>query len=67
MYVSAPPDLAVILARLEVKLDQLLSASNDHEARLRKLEERRWPLPVVAVVCSGLSLIGTAAGIWMAP
>lgn len=30
---------AVILARLEVKLDQLIESSSDHEIRMRKLEE----------------------------
>lgn len=59
------PDLALVLARLEVKLDQLINASSDHEIRLRKLEERRWPLPVVAVVCAGLSMVGTVAGLWV--
>lgn len=37
---TAPPDLPVLLAKMDVKLDQLLSASGDHEARLRKLEEQ---------------------------
>lgn len=32
--------LALMLARLEVKLDQLLETAGDHEARLRKLEEQ---------------------------
>jgi hypothetical protein len=32
------PDLTVTLARLEVKLDQLISSSSDHEIRMRKLE-----------------------------
>lgn len=36
---AAPPDLAVVLARLDVKLDQLILSSGDHEARLRKIEE----------------------------
>lgn len=32
--------VAVILARLEIKLDQALSGVADHEARLRSLESR---------------------------
>lgn len=56
-------DVALVLARLEVKLDHLISVSMDHETRLRALELRRWPLPT-AIVCSGLSMIGTLAGIW---
>lgn len=57
------PDVALVLARLEVKLDQLILVSSDHEVRLRKLEERRWPLTVVACACAGLSLIGTVVGL----
>jgi hypothetical protein len=57
---SAPTDpLALQLARMEVKLDQLLVESGDHEARIRKLEERRWPLPVMSAVCS-LIAVGLA-------
>ncbi|WP_333758794.1 hypothetical protein [Streptomyces sp. ISBFB 2968] len=33
-----PPDLSVTLAKMDVKLDQLLTLSGDHETRLRKLE-----------------------------
>lgn len=57
------PDVALVLARLEVKLDQLIAVSSDHEVRLRKLEERRWPLPVVACAFAGLSLVGTVVGL----
>lgn len=32
--------VAVILARLELKVDQLLKDGSDHEARLRSLESR---------------------------
>ncbi|MEU0398346.1 hypothetical protein ABZ208_37510 [Streptomyces sp. NPDC006208] len=37
---TAPGDLAILFARLEVKLDQLIDASGDHEARIRRLEDR---------------------------
>lgn len=47
--------VAATLARLEVKMDQLLMDANDHEQRLRKLEERRWPIPIVSAVVSVLS------------
>lgn len=58
---SAPVQdpLAIILARMEVKIDQILMDIGDHEQRLRRLEERRWPLPVMAAVFSGLSLLAT--------
>lgn len=52
-----PSELSILLARLEVKLDQLLTVSGDHEARIRNLETRRWPLPVVAVL-TGVAALG---------
>jgi len=47
------PELTVVLARMEVKLDQIIEKSGDHEARLRKLEDpqtsrvanaKNWPV-----------------------
>lgn len=35
---TTTPDLVILLARLEVKLDQALGATSDHESRLRKVE-----------------------------
>lgn len=35
-----PELVAVILARLELKVDQLIAGGNDHEARLRMLETK---------------------------
>lgn len=61
---KAPPELALVMARVEVKLDQVLHLATDHEQRLRKLEERRWPLPVTAVLASAVSLIGSITGVW---
>lgn len=54
---STPDPFAVVLARLEVKLDQLLADTGDHEQRLRRLEERRWPLPVLSAVFSGVAVL----------
>lgn len=54
---TLPDPTAVILARLEIKVDQLLAVSGDHEQRLRKLEERRWPLPVVGAATGALALV----------
>lgn len=54
---TIPDPTAVILARLEIKVDTLLAASGDHEARLRALEARRWPLPVVGAVSGVVSLL----------
>ena len=33
-------DQALTLARIEVKIDTLISASSDHETRLRSLEQK---------------------------
>lgn len=63
--VMTTPDIALILVRLEVKLDHLITESSDHELRLRALETRRWPLQVTAVTCSVLSMIVAAVGVWV--
>jgi len=55
--------LAIILARVEVKLDQLLQDSGDHEQRIRKLEERRWPLPIVSAIVSVAALAIAGIGV----
>jgi hypothetical protein len=64
---TTTPDLAIVLARLEMKVDQLLADASDHETRLRALEahrdDRKWPLPTAAVG-SILALVGTAVGNW---
>lgn len=39
---------AVILARMEVKLDQALTGHADHETRLRQLERKVWAASGVA-------------------
>ncbi|GGR52110.1 hypothetical protein [Streptomyces roseolus] len=58
-----PATVETRLAVLEVKLDQLLelnkSRGEDHENRIRKLEERKFPLPTIAVLVASLSLIAT--------
>lgn len=52
------------LAVLNVKVDQLIEMSKargeDHEARLRRLEERKFPLPTVAVLIALTSLVMAA-------
>ncbi|MFE6223037.1 hypothetical protein [Streptomyces sp. NPDC057854] len=58
-----PATVETRLAVLEVKMDQLLelnkSRGEDHETRIRKLEERKFPLPTIAVLVASLSLIAT--------
>lgn len=48
--------LAVTVARMEGKLDAIITANTDHEARLRSLERWRW------LMTGGASLIGGGAG-----
>lgn len=54
------------LAVLRVKMDQLIrlneTRGEDHETRIRKLEERRFPLQVMAVLISSAALIAAVVG-----
>lgn len=43
---------AIMLARIETKLDTALHQGADHEQRIRALEAARWPLPAAAVLLS---------------
>lgn len=45
--------VAVILARMEVKLDHTLARGDDHEARLRLLEKKVWVASGVAALFAG--------------
>jgi hypothetical protein len=47
---------AVILARMEVKLDQALTGHADHETRIRVLERKVWAAAGFAMA------MGTAGG-----
>ena len=57
------------LAVLRVKMDQLIEMNRargeDHEFRIRKLEERRFPLQVVAVLVSVAALLAAVLGVIM--
>lgn len=44
-----------LLIEMKTKLD----AVPDHENRIRKLEERKFPLPTIAVLVATLSLVAT--------
>lgn len=44
------------LVRIETKLDAALAKNDDHEQRIRKLEQGRWPLPSMAVLVSMAAL-----------
>ena len=45
---------------LGADVKDLITKSDDHEARLRALERGRWPLPALAAVMSIAALILTA-------
>lgn len=55
------------LAVLRVKMDQLIELNKtrgeDHESRIRKLEERRFPLQIMAVLISAAALVAAVVGI----
>ena len=57
------PSVETQLAVIRVKVDQLIELNQkrgeDHEARIRKLEERKFPLPTVAVLISLASFVAT--------
>lgn len=57
-----PESIAIVLARVDVKLDQLLESTGDHEQRLRALETRRWPLPSLSAVIAVTSLATSGLG-----
>lgn len=54
---TAPPPAASAeaLARIEVKVDLLLRGNTDHESRIRALEARRVPRPVVNTWLAGIA------------
>lgn len=57
------PDAAVTLAKIELKVDQLLEKAGDHEKRLRSLEFRSDPAQQVrrAAVSLWVSALAAAA------
>lgn len=48
--------VAVILARMEVKLDHSLTKVDDHEARLRILEKKVWGAAGSAAVLAAIAV-----------
>lgn len=57
------PTVETRLAVLGVKLDQLIEMNQtrgvDHENRIRKLEERKFPLPTIAALFSAAAIVLT--------
>jgi hypothetical protein len=53
-------EFAVLLARLETKLDLALSRGDDHESRIRILERKVWQAAGIATIVSGSAAAGLA-------
>lgn len=53
------------LVAINGKLDSVIPKIDDHESRLRKLEERRFPLASVSVITAVISMIVALAGIYL--
>lgn len=74
---STPPDLAITLARFEVKLDTIIGASSDHETRIRALEAKVTDQPndpnkhsavtMEMFVRALVLVIGVVTGVWVIP
>lgn len=60
------PTTETQLAVLRVKMDQLIELNKtrgeDHETRIRALEDRRFPLQTTAVLISSVAFIATVVG-----
>lgn len=50
-----------ILIRLDEKMTPLVNELSDHEDRIRKLEERRFPLQTVSVILALVACMVAAA------
>lgn len=47
------PSVEAQLAAINVKLDLLIAGKDDHETRLRSLEQFKWVVLGAAAVCGG--------------
>lgn len=56
-------ELAVSVARIEVKLDNVTSTVTDHGKDIKTLMDRRFPIATVAMLFSG---VGGACGLYAA-
>lgn len=58
---GGPPSTETQLAVIRIQLSQLIELNKtrgeDHETRIRKLEERRFPLQVVAALMSAAAVL----------
>lgn len=53
------------LVAIDSKLDMLVASRDDHETRLRKLEERRFPFSSIAAITAVVSMIVAVLGIYL--
>lgn len=66
---DGPPSVGIQLAVIRVQLDQLIELNKtrgeDHETRIRKLEERRFPLHVVSALLSAAAVVVTVLALML--
>ena len=55
MATPEPTSVEAQLAVINTKLDLLITTRDDHEVRLRKIEQFRWTLVGAAIVAGGLA------------
>lgn len=53
------------LVMINTKLDEIPSRLTDHELRIRRLEERRFPLQSIGAIIAVLSLVVAIAAIYI--
>lgn len=56
---STETQLAVIRVQLDQLIDLSKTRGQDHETRLRRLEERKFPLPTIAALVSVAAIVLT--------
>ena len=66
---DGPPSVGIQLAVIRVQLDQLIELNKtrgeDHETRIRKLEERRFPLHIVSTLLSTAAVVVTVIALML--
>lgn len=50
---STDSGVEIVLARIEVKLDRVISDNSDHESRLRRVERLVWAVAGAGTVVGG--------------
>lgn len=55
------PEMALLLVRIETKLDVALRQQEDHEGRIRALERWRYALPTAALLSIASTVTAVAS------